>query len=689
MRNNYKSEYTLEELQYLTDNIPYALWIKDSDGVYKYANKYYAELNHMSVEDIIGKSDYDIRDKKTSELFLSEDREILNNGKTIFNKKAYVNKNFRNLGKVSKILIKNNSKDKNKKLIGGMGTNITVNETLYQEIEKSLLILLNDKEEENPSQLPYVLRNILKANGISIFVYDEEHNRMNIFLKTYDDNIIPKDFSFNISEQDKEMCINAINNNKCLETDYKGKFLNNYIRTYFIEFESELIGVFNVYYEDKHPYFHIEEDIIRNVCDRLGVIIKNRMLTYKYITEIQERKETEQKLQIFLENSTDFCLIYNGNKLCFENKNSKKSLEDFFGYNIDEINRRENMKILRHPNDEKKVKNIYDIAKECSKIEGIRIRYLCADDKYKSIEWNIRYISEDNSFYITGKDITSRLKLEEEKKELEKKVEIENLKTDFFANMSHEFKTPLNIILTTVQVLLNKVTNCNNSCNKAVLRKYLKGIKQNSYRLLKIVNNIMDINKIESGSYELELGNYNIVSIIEDIVLSVAGYFSKNNRNIVFDTNEEEIILACDPMKIERVMLNLLSNALKYTNESGNVKVYIHIDKERNEAVISVENDGEPICDEDKEKIFERFTQSENLLTRKAEGTGIGLFLVKMLVELHGGTIYADTSQSSTKFVFILPIKLIEEEKENYTYTKQIVSKVETCNIEFSDIYSM
>ena len=115
MRNNYKSEYTLEELQYLTDNIPYALWIKDSDGVYKYANKYYAELNHMSVEDIIGKSDYDIRDKKTSELFLSEDREILNNGKTIFNKKAYVNKNFRNLGKVSKILIKNNSKDKNKK----------------------------------------------------------------------------------------------------------------------------------------------------------------------------------------------------------------------------------------------------------------------------------------------------------------------------------------------------------------------------------------------------------------------------------------------------------------------------------------------------------------------------------------------------------------------------------------------
>lgn len=103
-----------------------------------------------------------------------------------------------------------------------------------------------------------------------------------------------------------------------------------------------------------------------------------------------------------------------------------------------------------------------------------------------------------------------------------------------------------------------------------------------------------------------------------------------------------------------------------------------------------MENDGEPISDEDKQRIFERFTQSENLLTRKTEGTGIGLFLVKLLVELHGGRIFVDTSEKKgTKFVFILPIRLIEEKEENYSYTKQIVSKVEKCNIEFSDIYSI
>ena len=101
-------------------------------------------------------------------------------------------------------------------------------------------------------------------------------------------------------------------------------------------------------------------------------------------------------------------------------------------------------------------------------------------------------------------------------------------------------------------------------------------------------------------------------------------------------------------------------------------------------------NDGDPIHNEDKEKIFERFTQSENLYTRQREGTGIGLFLVRLLVELHGGRIYVDTSElKGSKFVFILPIRLTEEKNENYTYTKQITSKVERFDIEFSDIYSI
>lgn len=683
------NKYIGNELKDLIDNIPYTVWIKGSDGIYKYVNKAYADVTGVKPEDIIGKNDYEIRDKETSELFLAEDREILSDERTVLNRKTPVNMEYKIFFEVSRMII--NSNNPNLKLIGGIGRDITINETLYKEIEKSTLTLLDNKNIDNKSELPYILKNTLKANGITVLILDEEKKKMNIFLKTYDNDVISKNFSLDITQEYKDKCIEAQKDKKYLEGEYIINSKKYYLRTYVIEFEDELIGVLNIHYDCKETFPIIQEDVIINTCNRLGVIIKNRILTNKYKVEIHKRKESEKKLQLFLDNAIDFCVISNTKQFYFENESSKKRLEKFLGYSIEEINSKNGIESLRHPDDKQKIKRMYEAAKVCNKIEGIVIRYLCKDNEYRSVMWNIRYIVEDDKFFLTGKDITYRLKLEKEKNELEKTIEIESLKTDFFANMSHEFKTPLNIILTTVQVLYDKlIVQDNNIDNLQMIKKYLKGIKQNSYRLLKIVNNIMDITKIDSGIYNLELGNYNIISIVEDIVISLSGYLKENKRNIIFDTMEEEVILSCDPMKIERIMLNLLSNALKYTNENGNIDVIIDIDKEKNEVIVNVKNDGDRISEDDKERIFERFTQSQNLFTRKAEGTGIGLFLVKLLVEQHGGRIYVDTSEEiGTKFVFTLPITLVEEKKENYTYTKQIVSKVEKYDIEFSDIYSI
>lgn len=694
MINNHinTNEYTVNYLKELIDNIPYTVWIKDSNGIYNYVNKSYAEVTGMKPEDIIGKNDYEIRDNETSELFLAEDREILADKRTVLNRKTPVNMEYKVFFEVSRMII--NSNNPNLKLIGGIGRDITINETLYKEIEKSTLTLLDNKNIDNKSELPYILKNTLKANEITVFIFDEENKKINVFLKTYDDDVLSKNFSVDITKEYKEKCMKAQSTKKYFEEEYIKNYKKYYLRTYVIEFEEELIGLLNFHYDCKETFPIIQEDVIISTCNRLGVIIKNRILTNKYKIELQKRKESEKKLQLFLENTIDFYVVSDVGQFYFENDSSKKRLEEFLGYSIEEINHRNSRQILRHPEDEKKIKRMYAAAKVCNKIEGIVIRYLCKDNEYRSINWNMMYVSQTDKFFLTGKDITYNLKLENEKNELEKTIEIESLKTDFFANMSHEFKTPLNIILTTVQVLDEKFIIQDNSIdnmnNLRTIKKYLKGIKQNSYRLLKIVNNIMDITKIDSGIYNLELGNYNIISIVEEIVISVSGYFKQNKRKIIFDTMEEEVILACDPMKIERIMLNLLSNALKYTYENGNIDVVIDIDKKKNEVIISVKNDGDRISEEDKERIFERFTQSQNLLTRKAEGTGIGLFLVKFLIEQHGGRIDVDTSEDiGTKFVFTLPIKLVEEKKENYTYTKQIVSKVETYDIEFSDIYSI
>lgn len=276
-----------------------------------------------------------------------------------------------------------------------------------------------------------------------------------------------------------------------------------------------------------------------------------------------------------------------------------------------------------------------------------------------------------------------------DKKNLKHAVEIESLKSEFFANLSHEFKTPLNIILSTVQLVMNYIEVNNEYPDYNMFNKCLSNIKQNSYRILKIANNLIDMSKIDGNFYSINMGNYNIVEVVENIVQSLAEYMKDNKRNIIFDTMEEEIITACDPDQIERIILNLLSNAMKFTSHGGNIYVDMEVNDRCNKVIIKISNDGEKINFEDRLRIFERFTQSESLLTRRAEGTGIGLTLVKSLVKLHNGEVYVNTEfEEGTQFCIELPIRKMKNFKNNNVREKSIVSKVEKFNIEFSDIYN-
>ena len=276
-----------------------------------------------------------------------------------------------------------------------------------------------------------------------------------------------------------------------------------------------------------------------------------------------------------------------------------------------------------------------------------------------------------------------------DKKNLKHAVEIESLKTEFFANLSHEFKTPLNMILSTVQLVMNYIEVNNEYPDYNMFNKCLSNIKQNSYRILKIANNLIDMSKIDGNFYSINMGNYNIVEVVENIVQSLAEYMKDNKRNIIFDTMEEEIITACDPDQIERIILNLLSNAMKFTSHGGNIYVDMEVNDRCNKVIIKISNDGEKINFEDRLRIFERFTQSESLLTRRAEGTGIGLTLVKSLVKLHNGEVYVNTEfEEGTQFCIELPIRKMKNFKNNNVREKSIVSKVEKFNIEFSDIYN-
>ena len=282
--------------------------------------------------------------------------------------------------------------------------------------------------------------------------------------------------------------------------------------------------------------------------------------------------------------------------------------------------------------------------------------------------------------------IKAELLYEEKNRILNETMEYEKLRTDFFANISHELRTPLNVIFSAEQMLdlIIRTEPVENKDNK--ISKYTKTIKQNCYRLIRLIGNLIDITKMDAGYFELNLQNEDIVKVVEDITLSVAEYIENKSINLIFDTEFEEKIISCDIEKIERIMLNLLSNAVKFTPKNGDI--FVNIYKVDSKIFISVKDTGIGIQDSLQDTIFDRFIQADKSTSRNREGSGIGLSLVKSLASLHRGSISLISKYGNgSEFILELPSRTIEmEEKcEVNNYIKN--EFVEKINIEFSDIY--
>ena len=266
----------------------------------------------------------------------------------------------------------------------------------------------------------------------------------------------------------------------------------------------------------------------------------------------------------------------------------------------------------------------------------------------------------------------------------EKLIEYEKVRTDFFTNISHELRTPLNVIYSAEQMLNDSFKN--KDFNDVKVSKYTKMIKQNTYRLLRLINNLIDITKIDSASFKVQMINLDIVKIVEDISMSVADYIEHNGITLIFDTEIEEKVIACNPDNIERMMLNLLSNAVKYGSKNGSI--FVNIFLEPNTVCISVKDTGIGIPKNMCSSIFDRFIQVDNSLKRTSEGSGIGLSLVKSLVEMHDGNISVKSKYGEgSEFIIRLPDLKIPETTQQINLSQFEERPTNRINIEFSDIY--
>ncbi|MFZ5989146.1 MAG: sensor histidine kinase [Bacillota bacterium] len=269
----------------------------------------------------------------------------------------------------------------------------------------------------------------------------------------------------------------------------------------------------------------------------------------------------------------------------------------------------------------------------------------------------------------------------------DKTIKSSNQKSEFFHNMSHELKTPLTVILGAIQLIEQR-----DACAGVERRrssKQLSIIKQNCYRLLRLINNILDLSRIESGYIKTNMLNCNIVYLVEEITQSVVPYAEQKGLRLEFDTLVEEIITAVDIDKIERILLNLLSNAIKFTKPGGNISVKMCA-KDNNYLII-VSDTGIGIPKDMLDNIFERYSQVNSSLTREIEGSGIGLSIVKSFVDLHGGSIRVKSEQNKgSEFLIEIPVKICKSAPKQNPHTENSQNKIiEAINIEFSDIYSI
>ncbi|HBC31189.1 MAG TPA: hypothetical protein DC024_08110 [Clostridiales bacterium] len=230
-----------------------------------------------------------------------------------------------------------------------------------------------------------------------------------------------------------------------------------------------------------------------------------------------------------------------------------------------------------------------------------------------------------------------------------------------------------------MDVLLN---GCSLELNKEKLVSYSTMIKQNCYRLTKLINNILDLSKGKSGFLKANLRNENIVGLVKDLVDSISEYTELKKLRIIFQSNINERVIACDPYLIERVMLNLISNAIKFSKPDSDIDIRI-VNKEDSIEILVIDT-GIGMDEKTLKYLFKRYYQADMSLTRKTEGSGIGLSLVKTIVELHGGNIKVVSAfNKGSTFIVELPAAVTSDsliERNHYS------DLIEMINIEFSDI---
>ena len=268
----------------------------------------------------------------------------------------------------------------------------------------------------------------------------------------------------------------------------------------------------------------------------------------------------------------------------------------------------------------------------------------------------LRYMHKVNTLDRLVNERTNKLRKEMEKNEqlFKKVLSLEQNKNNYFVNLSHELRTPLNV-LSSINQLIKEFTKKDNFITPEKLSYYMGIMDRNCSRLLSLINNLIDHTKIENNSYIINKKDEDIVYLVEETVLDMKDYIEEKGLELIFDTDVEEKVIRCDKVDIERCIINLVGNAVKFTSEGGLIEVLLQdLDDKVN---IIVKDNGIGISEENQKVIFDRFNQVVDESSEQKGGSGLGLTITKQFITLHNGEIYVESEVGvGSEFIIILPV---------------------------------
>jgi PAS domain S-box-containing protein len=452
------------------------------------------------------------------------------------------------------------------------------------------------------------------------------------------------------------------------------------------------LSVFSAYYTKKRANIKLEERVVQRTKELEDEIRDRKQIEVELLFSKEKAEESEKSYKDVVETTSDLITVVNNQGvLLFVNHASTY----FYGIPSAECIGKHALEFI-YPDDRDLTRN--EFAKWLKSTEcnfSFENRQISVDGKILQVAWNIHIQRNKNEVVnITSiaRDVTKQKEIEYELiKAKEKAEESDRLKTAFLQNMSHEIRTPMNAIMGFSDLLYR------NADNKTKLKKYSDIINQRCADLLTIINDILDIAKIESGQLSVNIEECNLPILFDELNLFFTEYqkrIGKENINLQFHAtcSSDDSIILTDNVKLKQIFINLISNAFKFT-ETGSIEAGCKYDTNNN-LIFYVSDTGVGIPVDKQEIIFERFAQLNPGINKLVSGTGLGLSIVKGLVRLLGGEITLESKEgvgSIFTFSFLYTIKntiqnkpiFIEPREYNFTNKTILIVEDDYYNAEY------